>query len=343
MSAEPQLQYESRVRVRQSALAAIAGVLIVVAAIIQLGGPHANVNELTLDLITEHKRHGIDLLGSIVNMLGLFALGWTLSYLFAIARARNPQLRPFIRYLAVVGAVVSGLSAIAYEIVIAQKASEFVSHGAQTYVQADALTSGGLVVILPLLAQIASLLLTAGFIWISLSAMRVGLLTRFMGYLGVFAGVLVLFPIGSPVPVVQGFWLVAAAVLIAGRWPSGQPKAWLSGQAEPWPSAAAARAQQAQGRPARGTGGRGGGGAQRSPSTPLGQRRGLRKALEAALVPSGPAGAKRQAGSRGSEEDALVAGGEPVGAAAAGSGSARGAGAGGSRSASGKRKRKRKR
>jgi len=59
--------------------------------------------------------------------------------------------------------------------------------------------------------------------------MRVGLLTRFMGYLGIFTGVLVLFPIGSPVPVVQGFWLLALAYLFSGRWPNGVPPAWRSG------------------------------------------------------------------------------------------------------------------
>jgi hypothetical protein len=348
MSVEPQLQYESRVRSRQTAVAALAGVLIVAAAIIQLGGPHAKVDELTLDLITENKRHGIDLLGSIINALGLITLGWTLAYLFGIARARNPQLQPFIRYLAVIGAVLSGLSAIAYEIVITQKASEFVSHGAQTYVQANALTSGGLVVALPLVAQIASLLLTAGFIWISLSAMRVGLLTRFMGYLGVFAGILVLFPIGSPVPVVQGFWLLGVAVLIAGRWPSGQPKAWSSGQAEPWPSSASVRAQQAQARSARGGAGRGGAGrggaSQPTPARAFKERRGLRKTLEAALVGGGAAGARRRQGTAASDandgaEEPLVASGEPVGAA----GGAGARGAGGSRSSAGKRKRKRKR
>jgi hypothetical protein len=143
--------------------------------------------------------------------------------------------------------VLSGIAAVAYAGVIAHKADQFVHHGTQTYQEANALTSGGLIVAVPLIAQLASLLLTAGFIWIALNAMRVGLLTRFMGYLGIFAGVLVLFPIGSPVPVVQGFWLIATAYLLTGRWPSGVPKAWSSGTAEPWPSGAQAREERAAG------------------------------------------------------------------------------------------------
>ncbi len=48
----------------------------------------------------------------------------------------------------------------------------------------------------------------------------VGLLPRFMGYVGMFAGFLVLFPI-IVIPVVQLYWLVAIAILLSGNWPSG--------------------------------------------------------------------------------------------------------------------------
>ena len=97
---------------------------------------------------------------------------------------------------------------------------------------------------LPLLGQFASLLLAIGFVMIALNAMRIGLLTRFMGYLGIFTGVLVLFPIGSPVPVVQGFWLITLGYLLSGRWPTGVPPAWRSGRPEPWPSSQELREQR---------------------------------------------------------------------------------------------------
>jgi hypothetical protein len=99
-------------------------------------------------------------------------------------------------------------------------------------------------VALPFIGQLSALLLAVAFVLISLSAMRVGLLTRFMGYLGIFTGVLVLFPIGSPVPVVEGFWLFAVAYLFSGRWPTGVPPAWRSGRAEPWPSGQQLREQR---------------------------------------------------------------------------------------------------
>jgi hypothetical protein len=247
MSTQAQLEYESRVKYRQAAIAVIAGVMLVAAAIIQLGGTHtkSGLDELTLDLLTEHKRYPLDLIGAIVNSIGLLAVAGTLNHVYGITKARNPGMQTFVRWLAVVGACLSAVAAVIYAVVIAQKANQFATHGLQTYPQADALTTGGLIVVLPLIAQFASLLLTGGFVWISLNAMRVGLLTKFMGYLGIFAGVLVLFPIGSPVPVVQGFWLIALAYLFIGRWPSGLPKAWSTGAMEPWPSGADQRAMRA--------------------------------------------------------------------------------------------------
>lgn len=254
INANDQLVYESRVRVRQAAIAALAAVLLVAAAGLQLSGPHTKVDELTLDLITAHKRFPIDVIGAIINGFGLCALAATLAFLFQISRARNADIRPFLKWLAVVGGVLAAISGIGYAIVIAGKANDFVSHGTQTYEQAYHLTNTTGLLALPFLGQASALVLAVGFVLISLQAMRVGLLTRFMGYLGIFTGILVLFPIGSPVPVVQGFWLLAVAYLFSGRWPTGVPPAWRSGRAERWPSQQELREQR----------GRAGGGAARA-------------------------------------------------------------------------------
>jgi hypothetical protein len=241
VSAAEQVRYESGVRTRYAGLALLAGVLLVIQAIIQYTGPHTTVSELTLDLITAHRRFPLDLIGSVVDCVGLIALAVMLVWLHSISRARNPGIRDFIRWLTLIGAVLSGVMAIAYAVFISVKANQFVSHGNQSYVEANALTGGSLITLLPIVAQLGSLLLTAGFIWTTLNATRIGLLTRFVGYLGAFAGLLVLFPIGSPVPVVQGFWLLSMAIMIAGRWPSGSPPAWETGTAMPWTPLAQSR------------------------------------------------------------------------------------------------------
>ena len=97
-----------------------------------------------------------------------------------------------------------------------------------------------------ILVQAAALLVAIAFVMVCLQAMRVGLLTRFLGYLGIFAGVMVIIPVVQ-LPVVQAYWLGAVAYLLTGRWPSGVPKAWSTGRAEPWPSASAMREQRAEG------------------------------------------------------------------------------------------------
>jgi hypothetical protein len=90
----------------------------------------------------------------------------------------------------------------------------------------------------------AQLALGFAFVMICLNAMRVGLLTRFMGILGIIVGVLFVVPLAPGPPVVQSFWLGALAALFAGRWPSGIPPAWTTGRAVPWPSQQELREQR---------------------------------------------------------------------------------------------------
>jgi hypothetical protein len=257
MTGKAILEYEGRVRMRYAVLSAAAGVLTIAAAAVQLSGPHTKIDELTLDLIVAHKRFPLDVIGSVINAAGLIAFAVTVGFLAVCTRARRSETTVAARIAALVGGILAAVSGIAYAIVIAIKSHDFVTQGNQTYQEAHHLTRALGIVILPFAGQAAALLLAMGVLFVALNAMRAGLLTRFMGYLGIFVGVLVIFPIGSPVPVVQGFWLLALAVLFAGRWPQGMPPAWSTGGAEPWPSSAQLREQRSgsgggRQRPARG-------------------------------------------------------------------------------------------
>jgi hypothetical protein len=234
MSADDQLLYEARVRNRQAVVSVLAGILILVGAITQLSGVHTKVDELTLDLITANKRFPLDLIAAVLNGVGSLLISWTLVFLFNISRARKPELKPFIKWVALAGGVLAAVAGIAYAALVAVKVHQFVTTGSQTYDEAKHLTSSTFLLVLQVAGQAAALLLAIGFVLVALNAMRVGLLTRFMGYLGMGAGILVLFQI-TQVPVVQGYWLFALAYLMTGRWPSGVPAAWRSGREEPWP------------------------------------------------------------------------------------------------------------
>jgi len=247
MQPEQQLEYEARVRNRQVVLAGAAGVLVMVAVLVQLPGAHVKVNEQTLGLITEHKRIALDLAGSVISAIGTLALAWTLAFLFGAARAREPRTRPgFMGQVAIAAGVIAAVAGIASSVASARASDEFVNDGSQTWPQADAILHRAWVVIPEIGVYLGALLLAVSFVLICLGAMRVGLLPRFMGYLGIIAGVLTIIPI-IPIPIVEAYWLLALAYMLSGRWPSGVPPAWTSGVAVPWPSSQQVRASRAQG------------------------------------------------------------------------------------------------
>jgi hypothetical protein len=78
------------------------------------------------------------------------------------------------------------------------------------------------------------------FVMLPLRARRAGLLSPFMGILGVLSGVLLVLPVLPPV-ILQAFWLGALGALFLGRWPGGPGPAWATGEADPWPSPARRR------------------------------------------------------------------------------------------------------
>ncbi len=255
MTTEDRLAYEARVRNRQAGVAAAAGILVMIGVVIQLGGPHVNVSESTLGLITEHKRFTRDLLGSIATAFSLLCVGWTLYYLWDATRAREPNAKPwFLGWIAVAGAVIEAVSVIVYVVAFGSAASDFANSATETYPDAHALLGRASLIIGQIGNYLGLFLIAIGFVLISLNAMRAGLLTKFLGYLGIIAGVLTIIPL-VPIPIVEAYWLLALAYLLSGRWPSGVPPAWSTGEAVPWPGrqqqVRAARGEPATSRPAR--------------------------------------------------------------------------------------------
>lgn len=76
------------------------------------------------------------------------------------------------------------------------------------------------------------LLLAISLFYTCLWAMRLGLLTRFWGSLGMALGIAVL--IGLVILAVV--WFVYLGLLYLGKLPGGKPPAWEAGEAVPWPT-----------------------------------------------------------------------------------------------------------
>lgn len=243
------LSYESRMRPRFALVAAVGGVLLFAGAIIQSVGPQAKVSELTVQLLVTDRRVGLEILGSVVNALGILALAATLWFLFTAIKGRKPEVSRATPITAMVGAALAAAGGIGYGVVISSKAHQFATQGLQTYPEADHLLRSGPVAVLQYGGLIGSLLLAVAFVLVALHAMRVGLLTKLLGYVGMAAAAASLLLIGSsPALLIEVFWLLGTAYLLSGRWPNGDPPAWRSGEAVPWPSSAELREERLKAR-----------------------------------------------------------------------------------------------
>lgn len=186
------------------------------------------------------------LLLSVALALGALLMAGTLTYLAQATSARRPEFPRRVIYAVIAGPVLLAVSEVLLQVVVAVRANDFVTGGdLSTQAAHDALRSD-LLVVSQILRQVALLALGLAFVLVCLNAMRAGLLTRFMGTLGIIVGVLFVIPLGGQLPVVQSFWLIAVGVLFLGFWPgrAGVPPAWETGRAQPWPSQQELREQR---------------------------------------------------------------------------------------------------
>jgi hypothetical protein len=184
--------------------------------------------------------HALSLLVvAVCQGLSLALIAVLLVFLHDASVVRGATTPRMARMLAIFGGAGGALSAIVLQIGVMIGASDFASSSDHGTAAAHDALRGGLVVAASGVGLFASLALAAAFVLITLGAMRVGLLTRFLGVLGAIVGALILLgPLsGSPTFIVQAFWLVMAGVLLFGRWPgAGVPAAWVDGEARPWPT-----------------------------------------------------------------------------------------------------------
>jgi hypothetical protein len=207
-------------------------------------GPVGELESLRVDTFRFYDDHALEVLASSVLVaIGYIAFGWALTYLAVATRARRPQFPRWLVYVPLVVASLQALATVLAAFATNSAISDFLS-GPLTVEAAEDVGTTGLGVFAQLLGLPGALGLALALVLIALNAMRVGLLTRFMGVLGIITGALQILPFGGPLPVVQCFWLLLLALLFRGRWPGGQPPAWRTGNAEPWPSSAQVREQR---------------------------------------------------------------------------------------------------
>lgn len=225
------LQAEARVRPRMAVIAAVAGVFTLLGSLIGRIGikPPSNVPAALLDF---HEHPTAQYVSGACSVIGLLAVAILLDFLYRATRARNPGLPGWLRPLPLIGGIGVALMTILSEVALTINAKHFATQGSQTYEEARKAIDAS---VPPMVGLLLQLVFTVAIVMIAVNAMRVGLLTRFLGYLGAISGALFLLPL-VPIPIVQVYWLGALALLFAGRLPNGTPPAWQSGEAVPWPS-----------------------------------------------------------------------------------------------------------
>jgi len=190
----------------------------------------------------------VPIVGAVVYGLGSLAIYFAMAYLFRATRARRPGMQQVALVLAAVGSVGFGVGRAVSEVARYIGAHNFVNAADKTNSAATDALSPTATLVGQLIWETSALALGFAMAMISLNAMRVGLLSRFMGVLGVIVGVAVapILPIDQQ-GIIRVFWLAALGVLFLGRW-RNTPRAWVTGEAEPWPTQQQLREQRAAAR-----------------------------------------------------------------------------------------------
>lgn len=168
--------------------------------------------------------------------LGAVLMIPALVYLYRATRYRRPELMRAALYLVVLGALTVAVIAVWRSVETTNIADEFFPfEGRDVEEAAEDELRDALDPAVQGVGYGGSIAIAFAMVMIALNAMRAGLLSRFMGILGIFVGIVLVIPLG--VQILQLFWFAALGLLFLNRWPGGRGPAWQTGEAIPWPSA----------------------------------------------------------------------------------------------------------
>jgi hypothetical protein len=223
---------------RRGRLAAVAAVLsaaaLAVAAIWSqsLSNDAPERNGPALLRFFDH--HTGQLIGSsTLRGIGLLLMLAVTLHLYRATKARRPEEPQVVFVMGVYGPIAGGIGTIVVGVALALAASSFTDRQFQTIDAAD--DAFRTVQLIGLLSFSGSLALAFWFIKNSLDAMRIGLLSRLTGIVGIATGPGLVIASGL-FQFVAPVWLVAVAAVFAGFGVT-QPPAWAAGEAIAPPSA----------------------------------------------------------------------------------------------------------
>jgi hypothetical protein len=187
--------------------------------------------------------------GSVLAAIAIGALTLILLVFVDATRFRRPQTWAPARPLVLGGGIAVAVVSVGHQVANAIETHNFVvGHDYSNPAVERALTTGTVNTIADYVDLLAGLALAAGLVGAMINALRVGLVPRWMAFLGMFTGLLIFLPIGgAELQIVPAFWMVMTGILFLGKWPKGDPPAWAAGESRPWPSPARVRAEAREG------------------------------------------------------------------------------------------------
>jgi hypothetical protein len=199
------------------------------------------------------------IISSVMAGFAIITLTLALMLLADAVRFRRPASWAPARPLIMIGGIALAVISLVHQVVLAIETHSFaVGHDLSNHAVDNALAKSTPNVVSQYLDLLAGLSVAIAMGVIMVNSIRVGLVTRWLGVVGIISALLIFLPIGgATLEVIPSFWLVAIGILYIGKWPNGQPPAWESGEARPWPSRAQMRQQAGAGgagRPALATG-----------------------------------------------------------------------------------------
>src|SRR4051794_19385806 len=259
--------YEAR-WLRPAGLAALAAAVVSVVGVgVQHAGLHFPSGDSDADQLAFLHTHSSRLvLGAVIQAVGTALLAIPLVFLFKAASGRAARVRGRFVIPVAVGPVLLAIAMIVISVAAKHVSSEFADQAPavqeqaraqaqhRTGAQADSKTPEqaandaredladdvgrgyALATVAGVLQLLGALMVLFAFVYTPLWAVRTGLLTRPVGYLGIFSGFLLVIPLLGPLSgVAVVIWSAIIGLLFLGAWIRPLPPAWAAGEAVPWP------------------------------------------------------------------------------------------------------------
>jgi hypothetical protein len=174
---------------------------------------------------------------ALVRLAGVLVLIPVAVFLYQALSGRSSAHRRWIPIVGVIGIVVFAVSLPWTYFEIRDAARVFVASGPRTLARADHLVTAqrdkGPLLVAEICRLVGAIMFGIWVAWTSWDAQKVGLLTRFLAYFGIAAGILsaIGISVGQDLFIA---WLASVGLLAAGYWPGGRPPAWDAGRAVSW-------------------------------------------------------------------------------------------------------------